>query len=830
MPETLTIDLATVADGLQLASWQVENTVGLLDEGNTVAFITRYRKERTGTLNEEQIRAIQKEVHVRRQVAERAEAILRLIDAQGKLTEDLRLAILQADSLKRLEDLYLPFRPKRQSRATQARERGLEPLADAIWSGGLASDALAAKAGEFVDEANGVADADAALAGAQDILAEWIGEDADFRQAARQIAWRTGKFVVAKAKVDSDGEKDKPESQEYRDYYEYSEAASRVPPHRLLAVNRGEKAGALKVKVEWQREQAVAAMCVELSLEAHPCGEFLRRCVIDALERFVAPALEREIRRESTEAAEEHAVEVFARNLRNLLLQPPLRGKRVVAVDPGFRTGCKVAILDEFGNCLKTDVVYVTGSEEKRVANIEKLAQLIREHGGELVAIGNGTACRETEELVSDMIAKLCPDVHYVIVNEAGASIYSTSGVAREEFPDQDATVRGTISIGRRLIDPLSELVKIDPQHLGVGLYQHDVTPKLLQESLEEVVESCVNYVGVDLNTASVSLLRRVSGLNQLIARRMIEKRKELGRFSNRHQLLEIPGIGEATFTQAAGFLKLTDGDQPLDATWIHPESYDAARRLLESVGIAADEILQKRELQERLASVDKTALALELGISELAISELIAALTRPGRDPRGESPDPVFKQGILKLEDLQAGMELTGTVLNVVDFGAFVDVGLKDSGLIHISQLSSGYIKSPHDAVSVGDVVRVWVLSIDNDRKRVALTRIPPGTEREKRPERRTRRPRTRGTERNSKPAATASPAVAAPLTAMGNESSNDVASVAPKPKSDRPKRKRRRKSSSSKEVLPHVEEGQTLRGFDELKALWHQTRQKPK
>lgn len=814
MPETSTIDLQAVAAGLKLEPWQVENTVGLLDEGNTVAFITRYRKERTGTLNEEQIRAVQKDVHSRRQVAERADAILRLIDAQGKLTDELRLAIAAARSLKRLEDLYLPYRPKRQSRATQARERGLEPLAEAIWKGDVTQGDLAARAAEFVSEERGVADADAALGGARDIVAERIGDSADFRQSARRIAWKTGKFCVSEAKKD-DAEKDRKEHQEYRNYHDYSEAARRIPPHRMLAVNRGEKAGALKVRLEWDRAAAASAIETVLGIETRACGEFLKEAVEDAIDRLIGPSLEREIRRETTEEAERHAVEVFARNLRNLLLQAPLQGKRILAVDPGFRTGCKLAVLDECGNCLKHDVIYVTGSGDKRTANVDKLAKIVKEHACELVAIGNGTACRETEELVSEAIERHCPDLRYVIVNEAGASVYSASAAGREEFPDYDATVRGTISIGRRLIDPLSELVKIDPQHLGVGLYQHDVSPKQLLESLEEVIESCVNFVGVDLNTASVSLLRRVSGLNQLIARRILDHRKELGRFTNRRQLMDVAGIGDATFTQSAGFLKITGGDEPLDATWIHPESYDDARRILENLGVTAEEILRRREVQEQVAQIDRPQLAEALGMTELRLADLLTPLARPGRDPRGELPKPVFKQGILKLDDLQPGMELTGTVLNVVDFGAFVDIGLKDSGLIHISQLSTGYVKSPHDAVAVGDVVQVWVMSIDNERKRVALTMIPPGTEIPKKPERKPRRkPRKK-------------PAESAPQAAPGEKPAGEGAASETPADKPKPKRKRRKRKRET-QPLPHVEEGQTLRGFDELKALWAQKKRK--
>ncbi|MBD3675881.1 MAG: RNA-binding transcriptional accessory protein [Planctomycetaceae bacterium] len=783
------IDLSSLARELRLEPRQVEQTVALLDEGNTVPFITRYRKERTGQLDEEQIRAIQKAVHERRQIAERADAILRLIAAQDKLTDELKQSILAADSLKRLEDLYLPYRPKRQSRATKAREQGLEPLANTIWDGKTPQADLDAAAKSFVDPEQGVDDGEAALRGAADIIAERIGENADFRQYSREIGKRTGTFKVNVAK----SHKDDAKNSEYRDYFDYSEAVAKIPPHRLLAVNRGEKEGILKNRFEWDIEKAERKIADALSLSRHPACEFLRECVRDALDRFIGPALDRECRREATEAAEKHAVEVFAKNLRNLLLQPPLRGKKLLAIDPGFRTGCKLAVLDTHGSLVASDLIYVTGSEDKRTENEQKLADFIKEHECGLIAIGNGTACRETEELVSSVIENHFPELRYLIANEAGASIYSTSAIARQEFPDLDATVRGTISLGRRVIDPLSELVKIDPQHLGVGMYQHDVTPRLLQDSLEEVIESCVNYVGADLNTASVSLLQRVSGLNQLIARRICDFRQDHGQIKQRQQLLEVAGIGEATFTQAAGFLKIRDSEEPLDATWIHPESYDDARKLLAALDVEPQEILTKGRFTQALEGKSLEELATQLGFTRAKLDELIADLSRPDQDPRGEHAEPTFKKGILKLEDLHAGMELTGTVLNVVDFGVFVDIGLKDSGLVHISQMSTGFVKSPHEVVGVGDSITVWVLDIDRERKRVGLTMIEPGTEAPKKeppPER----------------------------TARQKKTSQQQKSNHKKPK----KRKRKKKKEPP---LPKVEEGQTLRGFDELKALWKQS-----
>ncbi len=724
MTEPRTVDISHVARELGLSTEQVDGVTRLLDEGNTVPFITRYRKEHTGNLDEEAIRGIQQRVALLRQLGERKETILRSIESQKKLTPELRKTIESADSLKRLEDLYLPFRPKRTSRAMQARKRGLEPLADAIWRQDSNVGELQQAASRFVDSAKELPDTESVLQGVLDILSERVSENADTRSALRALAWKSGTLAVKAGKADGE------ETKGFRDYVGYSEAVSRIPPHRILAINRGERTNALRVKFQWDDAQAKTRLANQLNLERHRFREFLEGCAADALSRYLAPSLEREIRRELTARAETHAVDVFARNLRNLLLQPPVRGERVVAIDPGFRTGCKLVALDELGRCLDSGVIYVTGSPEKQAAARQTLSDFVQTHQCRVIAIGNGTACRETEELVSQAIGEHLRDVRYVIVNEAGASVYSASPIAGEEFPDFDATVRGTISIGRRLQDPLSELVKIDPQHIGVGMYQHDINPKKLTESLEEVVESCVNFVGVDLNTASVSLLRRVSGLNPTLAGRIVKWREQQGRFHRRSQLRDISGIGEVTFTQAAGFLKIAGGDEPLDATWIHPESYQVAGELLARLGTTPAQWITDGadEHHQRLAGVDAAKLSRELDCGLPTTRDIIEALQRPGRDPRVDLTGPVFKQDILKLDDLQEGMELTGTVLNVVDFGAFVDVGLKDSGLVHISQMSTGYVRSPHDLVGVGDVLKVWVLDVDRERHRVALTMVAPG------------------------------------------------------------------------------------------------------
>jgi uncharacterized protein len=1039
MDNPIPVDLGRVAQDLQIRRVQVESVVQLLDEGNTVPFITRYRKERTGNLNEVVIREIQLRVQRLRELAERKETILKAIEAQGKLNAELTAAIRAAENPKRLEDLYLPFKPKKRTKASDARDKGLEPLALRIWNRDETLSDLMTSAAELVDSEKGLDTAEKVLEGVGHILSEAISEMAAVRDAVRKIVWKTGKIVTSRGEI--------PEGQglEYRDYFDYSEPLSQVPPHRVLAINRGDKEGPLKIKLEVSRPELEAAFFHQLPLEGHPQAEVFRAAAIDSLDRLILPSMEREVRRDLTEAAERHAVDVFARNLRSLLLQPPIPKQVVMAVDPGLRSGCKLAVLDPQGNMLDQTVVFPHAPQNRRSEAKLVIKDLVGKHTVGVVAIGNGTACRETEELVAEIIAEgihfsqllpaentsgqeqypapeadhgappalaenaaigqsavpgpepdtspldhapageteiqppsawsepalespdhraslepetagnlravphepepassmapeslppitggapegastesetasepNCPSaaagavpdhedsadkpqqdraatgtdgepsmeappspssdpgassapeesmaateasafatesglaagapaeltaadggevsaaplepsaplagagqpddaaplgqeeaapatssepgaapaselsqkapevkpaheprrgagrqdhgrprgprskpasapapppsppaphpadqqlalLAYVIVNEAGASVYSTSQVGREELPDFDATLRSAISIGRRLQDPLAELVKIEPQNIGVGLYQHDVNPKQLKETLEAVISSCVNFVGVDLNTASISLLRHVSGLNQLTARRIVEYRKDKGAFSGRDQLMGVEGIGPASFTQAAGFLKIPEGLHPLDRSWIHPESYEAAARLLEKLGHPVEVVRSKDKLHElhaQLAAANPVELAKELGIGEFTLRDIIEALGRPERDPRDDLPKPIFKKGILKLEDLTAGMELKGTVLNVVDFGAFVDIGLKDSGLVHISQLANRYIKSPHDVVSVGDVVNVWVMSVDQERKRVSLTMVKPGTERQR-------------------------------------------------------------------------------------------------
>jgi uncharacterized protein len=727
---TTTIDLDSAAHSLALPLERVEHVVRLLDAGNTVPFITRYRKDQTGGLDEEQIRQIEARVSRLRQLAERKQTILRSIDGQGKLTPELAAAIEGANSTKRLEDLYLPFKPKKQSLATVARERKLEPLAQEILSGAVSAADLDRRAQDFVNSEHQVATAADALLGVGHILAEDFSEQAELRQRLRRIVKRTGKLISAKTEIAEQ------QGKEFRDYFEYQEQLGKIPPHRILAINRGEKAKMLRVRIDADSDELQRTADELLVPAEHPHAEFLRGCARDALARLVLPSLEREIRRELTENAETHAVGVFAKNLRNLLLQPPVRGRRVLAVDPGFKSGCKLAVLDEFGNLVDHAVVHLIGKAEKKAEARAKLAELIKTHNVSAAALGNGTACRETEEVLAELVANELKDdgVAYVIVNEAGASVYSTSPIGREEFPKYDATLRGAISIGRRMQDPLSELVKIDPANIGVGLYQHDVKAKHLRTSLDAVVESCVNYVGVDLNTASPALLRYVSGLNQLTARRVFDHRAANGPFKCREQLKEVSGFGEATFVQAAGFLRISDGDNPLDGTWIHPESYEVARRVLDKLGCSPAELTKKEamaELTQKATVLKLDELASELGVGPLLLKDIVAQLTRPGRDPREDLPAPIFKRGILKLEDLAPGMELYGAVLNVVDFGAFVDIGLHDSGLVHVSQIANHFVRDPHEVVAVGDIVKVWVLEIDKSRRRVSLTMIAPGTRR---------------------------------------------------------------------------------------------------
>lgn len=738
------LDFDRLAKSLKLRPGGVRKTVELLDSGNTIPFITRYRGDQTGGLDEQEIEAIRDRVRQIRAIEERRQTILRSLEGQKKLSDELRKQIQTAGTLKRLDDLYLPYKPKKQSLAARAVGQGLAPFAEEILAGSC--DDLQQRAAEFIntdaeEEDKRVPDAAAAITGAGHILAERFSENADFRRDTRKLYYKTGAIVCSK--VESIAEK---KALPFKDYFSYREPLGKTPPHRILAINRGERGKVLKVTIESDEAQITTLATERFAPADHKHHAFLIDAVSDMLKRLLLPSLEREARRELTDQAEAHSLQVFAKNLRQLLLQPPLAGKRILAVDPGYKNGCKLGVIDERGNVLHVGVVHIVGGDEKIAEARKELIRLAEEHQVNLFVIGNGKACRPTEELVAGILSKEFADrgLYYVIANEAGASVYSTSTIGREELPDYDAALRSAISIGRRLQDPLSELVKIDPASIGVGLYQHDARAKSMKETLDGVVQSCVSFVGVDLNSASAALLRHVSGMNQLTARRVVEHRQEQGAFKTRQQLLEVNGFGQAAFTQAAGFLKIIDGEEPLDGAWVHPEDYEVARRLLAACDLTTAD-LGKPEIAEKLqaAAQDRDALASQLEVGRHALDQLIEALSRPGRDLREDSPPPLFRSDVVRIEDLTEGMQLQGKVLNVVDFGAFVDVGLSDSGLIHVSQMSINYIKDPHEVVSVGDQVRVWVTSIDMQRRRVALTMIDPSIERPPRPSRRRSRPK---------------------------------------------------------------------------------------
>ena len=732
MSSTTVIDLRRIAKQLGLPEEGVLAAVQLIDEGNTVPFITRYRRDQTSGLDELQLRSITGAVGKARQLADRKQTILRTIEGQGKLTPELREEIDAAENTKVLEDLYLPFKPKRLSLAEQAKQKRLEPLAQEIIAADSQAADLEKRAADFVDDDSGVATAADALLGVGHIIADLFSSRADVRQRLRKLLFQ--KARLRSLRIETPGKALTKTAKHFRDYFDFDEHLQKVPPHRVLAMNRGERAKVLRVRVEGPTEE-IQTIVDELVIPAdHPHADFLKGCCRDALSRLILPSLEREVRREMTDASEEHAIAVFARNLRNLLLQPPVAGRIVLAIDPGFKSGCKAVVLDSCGNPLARDILHIVGKAEQKTAAAARIVELVREHGCNVIAVGNGTAGREVESLLSELIVGDLQEhnVAYVIVNEAGASVYSTSQYAREELPDFEAAYRGAVSIGRRLLDPLSELVKIEPANIGVGLYQHDVKARHLHASLDAVVEGCVNYVGVDVNTASPALLRYVAGLNQSVAKGIIDWRAAKGPFTSREQFREVPGFGDAAFVQAVGFLKISEGTNPLDATRIHPESYQVAERVLEKIGASSAELVDRekhQKISDAVGEIDLTSMADELSVGRLLLADIVEQFLRPGRDPREDLPEPLFKQGVLKFEDLEIGMELRGSVLNVVDFGAFVDIGLHDSGLVHVSQLSSGFIRDPYAAVVVGQSVKVWVLELDKTRRRVALTMIKPGT-----------------------------------------------------------------------------------------------------
>ena len=744
-PETLEpAEVARViAVELRLKPTQTLATLTLLDDGNTVPFIARYRKEATGNLDEVEIQAISDRAAALRALHARKHDVLRLIAEQGKLTRELADAILAATTLQAVEDLYLPYRQKRKTRASMARERGLQPLADLILRQeripGPPDQARIAAAEPFVSAESGVADIEAALAGARDICAETIMEDATVRGEVRAQFFKEG-ALGAKLTVDPEKAAEKDPRGVYRMYYDFHEPVSRLVPHRILALNRAEREDVLRVSVDVPFERAAPLIHRQYQPDSRsPFADELGTAIADGYRRLLAPALEREVRAELTRQAEEHAINVFATNLRNLLLQPPLRGERVLGLDPGFRTGCKVAVVDETGKPIESTTIYPHAPQERWAEAKASLKALIATHHIGVIAIGNGTASRETEQLAAEVIAELekmgnpAGSLGYVMVNEAGASVYSASEVARQEFPTKDVTERGTISIARRLQDPLAELVKIDPQAIGVGLYQHDVDQRALATALDRTVVSCVNFAGVDVNSASAQLLRHVSGITARIADNIVTWRAEHGPFNSRQQLLKVSGLGPATFVQAAGFLKVPSGKEPLDNTFIHPESYDAARAVLTTLPGKPDERASDRVRSWRLltgmnsrgagAQAAIAALAKEVNVGVPTLTDMLENLEKPGLDPRDSLPRPILRQDVLKLEDLQEGMVLQGTVRNVVDFGAFVDIGVKQDGLVHVSEMADHFVRDPLTVVAVGQVVQVRVLAVDIGRGRVQLS-----------------------------------------------------------------------------------------------------------
>ena len=699
---------------LNVEKWQVEAAVKLIDEGNTIPFISRYRKEATGALNDEVLRNLNDRLTYLRNLEEKKTQVLSSIEEQGKLTEELKKQILEAQTLVVVEDLYRPYRPKRRTRATIAKEKGLEPLANIILLQ-MIDKSLEEEAKAFVSEEKEVTTVEDAISGAKDIVAESISDKADYRSEIRERTFRKGMLVSTAKKPE--------ETSVYEKYYEYEERVEKMPGHRVLAINRGEKEKFLGVKIEAPAEEILGYLQREIITRKNPnTQDALKEAIEDSYNRLIAPAIEREIRNSMTEKAEDESIKVFKKNLQQLLMQPPIVGKVVLGWDPAFRTGCKLAVVDETGKVLDTVVIYPTAptTPAKIASAKETLKKLIKKYNVSLISLGNGTASRESEQIIVELLKEIPEKVQYVITNEAGASVYSASKLATEEFPNFDVGQRSAASIARRLQDPLAELVKIDPKSIGVGQYQHDMNQKKLGEALSGVVEDCVNKVGIDLNTASVSLLEYISGISKAIAKNIVAYREENGRFESRKELLKVPKLGPKAFEQCAGFLRITGGSNPLDATSVHPESYEVAEKFLENMGTTAEDIF-KGHGAFYVKDYKKMAESLETG--EMTLRDIVKELGKPGRDPREEMPKPVLRTDVLDMKDLKEGMILKGTVRNVIDFGAFVDIGVHQDGLVHISQMTDRYIKHPLEAVSVGDIVEVKVLSVDEKKKRISLT-----------------------------------------------------------------------------------------------------------
>ena len=706
-----------IADELNIRESQVESTVKLIDEGNTIPFIARYRKEVTGNLSDETLRELDERLKYLRNLEARKEEIIRLIDEQGKLTDELTIKIASTMILSELEDIYRPYRPKKRTKATIAKEKGLEPLSQIIYLQQEKKD-IYEVASEYIDEEKGVATAEEAIQGALDIIAENIADDADYRKKIKSFCFREGLLVTKQVKE---------EKSPYEMYYEYSEAILRMPSHRILAINRGEKEEFLKVKLEKPEEKILDYLKKQIIQDnKSQFVSLLEPTISDSYKRLIEPSIEREIRSELTEKAEEQAIKVFGKNSKQLLMQPPIKDITVMGFDPAYRTGCKIAVIDKTGKLLATTTVYPTEPQNDVEGSKKVLKDLINKFDVNMISIGNGTASRESEVFVSDMLKEINKEIYYAIVSEAGASVYSASKLATEEYPDINVSLRGAISIARRLQDPLSELVKIDPKSIGVGQYQHDVNQKRLSESIAGVVEDAVNSVGVDINTATPSLLSYVSGINGTIAKNIVKYRDENGEIKERKELLKVPKLGPSAYKQCAGFIRVFNGKNPLEVTAVHPESYDIAKKLLTKLGYSVENLLQKEkieELKEEFKKINVEKLSQELEVGPLTLKDIIDELSKPGRDPRDGMPKPILRSDVLKFEDLKEDMILNGTVRNVIDFGAFVDIGVKYDGLVHISEMSNSYVKNPSQIVSVGDVVKVKVIGIDYDRHKVSLS-----------------------------------------------------------------------------------------------------------
>ena len=706
-----------IAEELNIKYSQAENTIKLIDDGNTIPFIARYRKEVTGGLSDEILRSFNERLTYLRNLETRKSEVIKSIDEQGKLTDELLQSIAVCKTLAEVEDLYRPYKQKKKTRATVAKAKGLDPLANIIMEQTETQD-INDIAKEFISEEKDVKSSEEAISGALDIIAEDISDNPKFRKYIKKTCYHEG-FIVTKA---SNPE----EKSNYEMYYDYRETVSKIPSHRILAINRGEKEEFLKVKIEKNEEKIFFYIERDVIKGNTQFTQMLKNTILDSFKRLIEPSVDREIRSDLTEKAEAKAIKVFGQNAKQLLLGAPIKGKTVMGFDPAYRTGCKIAVIDETGKVLDTETVYPTAPQNDVATAKSKLLKLIQKDKIDMIAIGNGTASRESEMFVADMIKEASNPVSYAIVSEAGASVYSASKLATEEYPDINVSIRGAISIARRLQDPLSELVKIDPKAIGVGQYQHDVNQKNLAESLTGVVEDSVNTVGVDVNTATPSLLSYVSGINNTIAKNIVKYRDENGKFKNRKELLKVAKLGKAAFEQCAGFIRVFDGDNPLDITAVHPESYEATEKLLKSLGFNKKDLTDKAKLSElksKLSSLNVKDSATELDIGEMTLNDIISELSKPGRDPREDMPKPILRSDVLKFEDLREGMVLTGTVRNVIDFGAFVDIGVKHDGLVHISEISDSFIKNPSDAVSVGDIVKVKVLKIDFDRQKVSLS-----------------------------------------------------------------------------------------------------------